>query len=113
MNYENYERQIVERFGVVLIGWPLGGSICQPGKLPIDDATILRNALAREECKWVKLTHAQVIARKARNSKRQENGEVVYGPPRKPRATKMVPTQANMEGNGDDDGQIDHEMSES
>jgi hypothetical protein len=67
MNYENYERKIVERLGVELIGWPLHGSIHQPGTLATEDAIILQDALACKDCKWVKLTHEQVTARRDNN----------------------------------------------
>ena len=110
INYKNYEHQIVERFGVALVHWPMPGNICQPGKLSVDNATILRDALARGTCTWVKLTNQEAVARKARNIQHEANGEVIYGPPRKPQATKKLP--ANMEGNGSDSGQIDVEMSE-
>jgi hypothetical protein len=80
MNYENYECKIVEHLGVKLVGWPLHGRVCQPGTLSIEDAIILRKALADKSCKWVRLTDVQVMARKDDNLKRQANGEVVYGP---------------------------------
>jgi hypothetical protein len=107
MNYDNYERQIVERLGVELIGWPLHGSVRQPGKLSYEDAVILRNALTLKDCKWVKLTHEQVLARKGNNSERAANGEAIYGPPRKQRARNNGPVDRE----GANDGQEDIDMS--
>jgi hypothetical protein len=111
MNYSNYEREIVERLGVDLIGWPLHGSIRQPGKLSYEDAVILRNALAQKDCKWVKLTYEQVLARKNSNLERVANGEVIYGPPRKQRARTKGPTDRE-ECDSADNEQVDVEMSD-
>jgi len=97
MNYDNYERQIVERLGVMLIGWPLHGSIRQPGGLLIEDAIILKNALHTKNCKWVILTHQEVMSWKASNLQRQANGEVIYGPPRKQRARNDAPMSGERE----------------
>ena len=102
MNYENYEHQIVECLGVALIGWPLHGNICQPGRLAIDDATVLRNALDSEDCKWVILTHQQLASRKASNLQRQANGEAIYGPPRKKRAQNKAPMSQEGEDNDEE-----------
>lgn len=109
MNYENYERQIVERFGVELVGWPLHGSVCQPGKLTIDDAVILRRALGCGDCKWVKLTHEQVETRKDNNQRHHADGEAIYGPPRKQRKRNKAPTNRE-DGGSINNGQTDQEM---
>jgi len=57
MNYERYEHQIIDRLGVQLKNWPLNRPVCQPGKLSIDDAMVLRDALAKEVCHWEIITH--------------------------------------------------------
>jgi hypothetical protein len=62
MNYKNYKCQIVECLEVTLIGWPLHGSICQPGKLLIEDAILLKNALGIEVYKWVILTNQDMTS---------------------------------------------------
>jgi len=51
MNYANYERKIVEQYGVELTGWPLLGRVCNPGELNTRDAAILKKALADDQCK--------------------------------------------------------------
>lgn len=102
MNYVHYERQIVEKLGVALTGWPLGGRICNPGSLSSSDALILKDALANRKCKWVRLNTQQLDDRKASNAKRAIDGEDVYGPPRKKRAKKTGPTED--ENNGEMEG---------
>ena len=114
MNYVHYERQIVEKLGVALAGWPLGGRVCNPGTLSSDDALILRNALAKKTCKWIRLTAQQLEDQKASNMQCAINGKDVYGPPRKKRARKTGPTDSV--GNDDDEGnremEVDGESSE-
>jgi len=80
MNYIHYEHLIIERLGVALAGWPLGGRICNPGALTSSDAYVLRNALADKTYKWVRLTTQQLEDRKASNRQRAADGENVYGP---------------------------------
>ena len=100
MNYVHYESHVIEKLGVVLAGWPLGGSICNPGTLTSDDALVLRNALANKTCKWVRLTVQQLEDRKASNMQHAANGEDVYGPPRKKRARKAGSANREMEVDG-------------
>ncbi len=102
MNYVHYESHVIEKLGVVLAGWPLGGSICNPGTLTSDDTLVLRNALANKTCKWVRLTVQQLEDRKASNMQHAANGEDIYGPPRKKRARKTDPADSEQNGEGDD-----------
>ncbi len=88
MNYVHYEHDIIEKLGVVLAGWPLGSSICNPGALISDNALVLRNALANKMCKWIRLTAQQLEDQKASNMQHAANGEDIYGPPQKKRARK-------------------------
>ena len=44
MNYVHYEHDIVEKLGVALAGWPLGGSICNLGALTSDVTAALLEA---------------------------------------------------------------------
>ncbi len=67
MNYVYYEHDIVEKLGVALAGWPLGGFICNLGALTSNDALVLRNALANKMCKWIRLTVQQLEDWKASN----------------------------------------------
>jgi hypothetical protein len=106
MNYTHYERQ-VEKLGVAIVGWPLGGRICNPGALTSDDALVLRSALADRTCKWVRLTAQQLEERKASNAQRAINGEDVYGPPRKKRAKKTGPADGERNEDGDEEMEVD------
>lgn len=85
MNYSHYEDKIVESLKVALVGWPLSRCIRQPGHLSTNELNTLQEALRSGECKWIKLTSVEVLARKRDNQQRMENGEQVYGPPRKKR----------------------------
>jgi hypothetical protein len=101
MNYIQYERQIVEKLGVVLVGWPLGGRICNPGALASGDALVLKEALTNKTCKWVKLTAQQLNERKASNKQRADAGEDVYGPLWKKRASKTGPSDCQRDEDED------------
>jgi len=93
MNYDNYECNIIEKYSVVLTGWPIGGPIKNPGKLAWVDLENLLNALESEKCKWVTLDAAQLAARIADNKARHAKGEVVYKP--RQRCTGLNNTQQN------------------
>ena len=97
MNYINYERKIVEDLGVALIGWPEGGKIKNSGNIGIDMALELREALEKKECRWVVLTLEEKKDRKRRNAQREQDGEMVYGPPRKKRAKRSAPENEEQE----------------
>jgi len=97
MNYENYEETIVEGFGVALIGWPGDGKVVNPGSLSSHQRRVLKSALEKEDCKWVKLTPAQMEARKLKDAQREQGGERVSGPPRKKRAKTSAPERAEHE----------------
>src|SRR5712675_1628623 len=114
MNYVHYEKKIVESLGVALTNWPVHGLVRNPGELTRDDATVLRNALASRECKWIKLTSQQVEIRKASNKQRSANGEKVYGPPRKQRARsrKGGPGPSSSDGVGMEDVTMDEDAPE-
>jgi len=88
MNYLNYEREVVEKYGVELTGWPVHGCIRNPGKLSSNDTIILLNALTADNCKWRRFTEAEGSDRKLSNKQRAANGELVYGPDRKARTRK-------------------------
>jgi hypothetical protein len=100
MNYANYERKIVEQYGIELTGWPLLGRVCNPGELNTRDAAILKKALADDQCKWKPLTQEEVTARAHSNKQREANGELVYGPSRKSRAPKVPPINSEIQGDG-------------
>ena len=90
MNYLNYESKIVEELGVALTGWPGDGKVENPGNLGPDKGLALKDALVKKECKWIILTSEQQEARKIQNAQREQDGEMVYGPPRKKRAKRST-----------------------
>ncbi|KAI6131152.1 hypothetical protein EDD16DRAFT_1515315 [Pisolithus croceorrhizus] len=83
MNYTNYEHQIVERYGVMLTGWPFSGAVRNPSKIGGQaEVEKLLDALNSETCKWVRLTDEELRARVIHNKERQARGETVYQPHR-------------------------------
>ncbi|KAI5989490.1 hypothetical protein EDD15DRAFT_2370108 [Pisolithus albus] len=93
MNYTNYERRIVERYGVMLTGWPFSGTVRNPSKIGgRAEVEKLLDALNSEACKWVRLTDEELRARVIHNKERQARGEAVYHP-RRTRTTKALTTE--------------------
>jgi len=91
MNYANYERSIVERYGVTLQGWPsallpVQNPSCIGGR---EQVQALLNALDNKTCTWTTLTEDELRQRMTSNRARHANGEAVYKP-RKKRATKTA-----------------------
>ncbi|KIK13499.1 hypothetical protein PISMIDRAFT_645506, partial [Pisolithus microcarpus 441] len=80
MNYINYEKQIVEKLGVALHGWPIPGRVCNPSKVKRTELEKLLDALKEEKCKWVRLTPQELATRIADNKARQARGEQIYQP---------------------------------
>jgi hypothetical protein len=85
MNYNNYERNIVERHSLAMVGWP-------SDLLPIRNPSLLGgreqvhsllNALVNKTCHWTVLTEEQLTARVEQNHARQAAGELVYKPRKK------------------------------
>ncbi|KIK80747.1 hypothetical protein PAXRUDRAFT_221833 [Paxillus rubicundulus Ve08.2h10] len=100
MNYNNYERAIVECYGIELKGWPsellpvrnsgsLGGRAQVQGLL---------NALINKTCRWMKLTQDELTKRVTSNLSRHEAGEPIYKPRKKhtSRATVRSASTANI-----------------
>ncbi|KAG6825791.1 hypothetical protein H0H92_002429 [Tricholoma furcatifolium] len=60
MHYENYEVDVVLKYGAVLKGWPPGVKFQSPAKIThMEDDCILRDALLSGECCWAKLSGKQ------------------------------------------------------
>jgi hypothetical protein len=99
MNYTNYERAIVERFGVTLHGWPLSGHVQNPSKVGgSDNVQKLLSALQSETCKWVTLTDTELAKRIMNNKARQALGEEVY----KPRRRRAVAREKSIDTDASD-----------
>ncbi|KAG0692052.1 hypothetical protein DFH29DRAFT_1009497 [Suillus ampliporus] len=81
MNYENYEKRIVEVYAVAIDGWTYEKSVCNPGKIGRREHLInLLDALVTGTCSWVALSDDEVSERISNNHKRQASGEQVYKP---------------------------------
>ncbi|KAG1880021.1 hypothetical protein F4604DRAFT_1922706 [Suillus subluteus] len=79
MNYENYEKNIVEVYGVAINGWTYEKSVCNPGKIGRREHLIkLSDALVKGECSWAMLSEEELSERISNNRKRQTSGEQVY-----------------------------------
>ena len=79
MNYDNYEGKVVERWGVILKGWPGKKGIVNPGKVGrVAEVKILLKALTNRSCKWERLTEEGLQLRIQDNMVRQASGEQVY-----------------------------------
>lgn len=89
MNYDNYERKVVENWGVELRGWT-SAKVVNPAKLGGRPAVIaLWKALSNESCRWEKLTEAELKDRIESNHQHEAAGEEVYKP-RKTAAKKAI-----------------------
>jgi hypothetical protein len=93
MNYDNYEKKIVEEMGYALIGWPVsGGDVTNPGTLTTEELAKLDTALTQKTCRWVKLSPSELKARQENNQIRQANGANIYKA-RKQRGSKRPRTE--------------------
>ena len=60
MNYDQYDYQIVRRWGVRLVGWPRDLDFKSPSKMHnVSDLQTLRDALQAKTCRWIKLNHQE------------------------------------------------------
>jgi len=95
MNYTNYERAIVEHYGVELKGWPFELlPVWNPSRIGgCKSVQLLINTLINETCKWMKLTEEELADRITSNHARQAAGETIYKP-QKMRTKKTVEKSA-------------------
>jgi len=105
MNYDNYERDIVERHGIVLVCWldnflPVRNPSHVGG---LEALQLLLGALVKETCHWVRLTDVQLEKRIQDNHARQSKGEAVYKPWRKPKVA-AIKSWDTLAGDDDVDG---------
>lgn len=88
MSYVNYERDIVTRYKVKLVGWPPAVKFASPSEIgTVDDIRLLRQALKVGDCKWIIQTRRQQQAHIETLAARVASGEVV-GKKRKQRSDK-------------------------
>ena len=101
MNYDNYERSIVERYGVELAGWPVG-KIRSPGALGgRDNLTALYDALVAGSCHWRLLSLEELEQRIITNKARAKGGEKVY---KARRARKSTAKSAEVLSSSEEEG---------
>lgn len=115
MNYDNYERAIVETFSVELKHFP-GGQVKQPGTLTRPQLQALVIALEDNNpytaCHWAPISETALRARIARNRERQEQGENIYVArkshkkntrARNPKSKEIVDSSTDDEGSDGDE----------
>lgn len=90
MNYVNYEKKVVEFYGVELRGWPCP-VFKNPGNLRRDEVSLLLVELGSGGCRWHKLSEEELLQRILSNTARHLAGEVIY----KPRKTAKGGTAAD------------------
>jgi hypothetical protein len=97
MSYIKYERDIVSKYKVKLVGWPSTIKFASPSEIgTVDDIRNLRQVLKIGECKWVVLTRRQVTAHEEIIAAKVASGEIV-GKKRKERSDKGK-TRGNLKG---------------
>jgi hypothetical protein len=98
MNYVNYEKVIIQKHHVKLVGWPKNVKFVTPANLSsVDEVRVLRHALKSNECHWVQLSEAEVEANMASIAEREAAGEQV-GRKRKLRSDKGKPRKKSAGG---------------
>lgn len=89
MNYKNYDIQIVQKYGVKLVGWTYT-KMSSPSEIStVDDIHSLRDMLRCGACHWIWLSKAEVT-RHAKGIEAQETVGEVVGTKRKERSDKGV-----------------------
>jgi hypothetical protein len=104
MNYDNYERCIVEAHSFVLEGWTTR-KVCQPATLGREKLATLLDALKSGDCCWIKLTEEQLEKRIADNQAREAAGETIYKQRKRPRRSDLK--SAAIVDDDDDEDSVD------
>ncbi|EJD38513.1 hypothetical protein AURDEDRAFT_128841 [Auricularia subglabra TFB-10046 SS5] len=61
MNYTSYDRVIIGRYGLRLVGWPCGERVCNPGDLTTKGELLkLHMALTNKTCRWEKVPEEEL-----------------------------------------------------
>jgi hypothetical protein len=91
LEFDNYEKKIAEKLGVVIVGWTCPDFVSPSAFKTIAQVEQLYDAVNSGSCKAEKLSPAAWAARKASNRSRLALGEDVYG---KEEVTKGVKRKA-------------------
>src|SRR6266511_1699440 len=89
MNYKNYDMQVIQKYGIKLVGWTYRTMACPSEIITIDDIRSLRDALRCGACHWIRLTKSELMKHAKEINARAAAGEVV-GSKRKERSDKGV-----------------------
>lgn len=100
MQWERYEDLVVNRYSVVLDGWPEDITF-NPSNLTLRELQLILALLVKERCVWKKLTPEELDERQSRYTDRLVNGEVQM---RKKRSDAGKKKGKTVRGNPDDDG---------
>ncbi|KAF8344810.1 hypothetical protein F5887DRAFT_858589, partial [Amanita rubescens] len=109
MNYVNYEKSIILKYHVKLIGWPDDVKFTNPASLTsVKDLRKLRQALRTQACRWVKPPDCDIKYLRESIDAQEAAGESV-GQKRKRRSDKGKPRKKAAlnppdEEEGDEDG---------
>jgi len=91
MNYVNYEKSIIRKYHVKLVGWPENIKFANPANLTsVEELRQLQQALRTHVCHWIKLTDREVRQYAETIEQREASGEQV-GHKRKQRSDKGKP----------------------
>ena len=97
MNYLNYNKSIIQKHHVKLVGWPKNIKFITPANLSsVDEVRALIHALKSEECRWVSLSTADVEEHMASIVACEAAGEQI-GRKRKQRSDKGMPRKKSAE----------------
>ena len=79
MNYKNYDIDVVQRYGVILEGWPSGIRFTNPSDIgnSLSQLTTLRDAIVSGECKFRKMTTTEKEAHQKSIDERVASGQLV------------------------------------
>ncbi|KAI0699212.1 hypothetical protein BC835DRAFT_1412677 [Cytidiella melzeri] len=106
MNYVNFEEQIVQRYGLAIVGWPANVHFVNPSDLSnsLPPLQGLCDALTNGSCKFVRLTAAEVKARRERVAADVAAGTITPRKARKPRKDAGVPRRSRKSTAEDENG---------
>ena len=85
MNYPNYDMNVVQKYGVKLVGWTFTRFASPYDIHTVDDVRTLLTALRCGACHWMRLTKAEISKHAKEIEDREAAGETV-GKKRKKRA---------------------------
>jgi hypothetical protein len=109
MQYVNYEEDIVQRYGIVLVGWTPERFV-NPSELStaLGPLRTLLHAINTGECKFIKLSADERRARLAKYNDKIESGDVQ---PRERKKRKDAGKKRKLKGgsNRDSDGETGYE----